>query len=109
MKNAYDELNEESLKMTFRNSMLKKIVSPLNIEINELKSHANKQKLENDDLNNKAKDLTSCLEKFTQGQKNLNLFLGSQRCVYDRARLRYNPLKKQKLKYQNSNEYQDKS
>ena len=73
--------------------MLRKLITSFNMEINELKPHANKQKLENDDLN-RAKDLTSCLEKFTQGQKNLNLLLRSQMCVYDRVGLGYNPLKK---------------
>ena len=42
-------------------------------------------------------DLTTCLEKFTKGQKNLELLLGSQRCVYDRAGIGYNTTTKQKL------------
>ena len=42
-------------------------------------------------------DLTTCLEKFTKGQKNLDLLLGSQRCVYDRAGIGYNTATKQKL------------
>ena len=38
-----------------------------------------------------------CLEKFTEGQRNLDLLLGSRRCVYDHAGSGYNPLVKQKL------------
>ena len=49
---------KESLKMASKNNMLKKLITSLNMEINELKSHVNK-KLENDDLNNRAKDLAS--------------------------------------------------
>ena len=54
-------------------------------------------KIENNKLNAKILDLTLCLEKFTKGQKNLNLLLGSQRCIYGCAGIGYNPLKKQKL------------
>ena len=43
LQNTYDELYEESLKMASKNSMLKKLIAFLNIEINQLKSHANKQ------------------------------------------------------------------
>ena len=51
------------------------------------------KKIDHDDLNDRTNDLTSCLQKFIQGQKNLNLLIESQRCIYDRSVLGYNPLK----------------
>ena len=85
LQNSFDDFYEE----------LKKMGS--NLEIDELKSHAKKIKIENNSLNAKFLDLTSCLEKITQGQKNLNLLLWSQKYVYDKVGFGYNILKKQKL------------
>ena len=48
--------------------MLKKIVTSLTLEIDELKLHANEIKNKNESLNEKVLDLTSCLVKFTQGE-----------------------------------------
>ena len=61
-----------------------------------MKKHASELTSKNDELNATILDLT-CLEKFTKGQKNLDLLLGSQRCVYDRAGIGYNTSTKQKL------------
>ena len=66
-------------------------------EIDDSKKHVDKLKIKNAKLNFKILDLTTCLEKFTKGEKNLNLLLGSQICVYNRAGIGYNPLVKQKL------------
>ena len=62
-----------------------------------MKKHASELTSKNDELNATILDLTTCLEKFTKGQKNLDLLLGSQRCVYDRAGIGYNTSTKQKL------------
>ena len=83
--------------MTTKNCMLRKQIASFMIKIDESNKHVNKLKIENDKLNSKILDLFICLEKFTKGKKNLNLLLGSQRCIYDHARIGYNPLIKQKL------------
>ena len=69
--------------------MLKKQIALFIIEID-----VNKLIIANDALNTKILDLTPCLEKFTQGQKNLNLLLGSQICMYDRVKIGYKTLQK---------------
>ena len=97
LQNVYNELYEESLKIISKNCILKKQIASFVIEIDESKRHVNKLIIENDACNEKILDLTICLEKFTQGQKSLNLLLGSQRCMYDRVGIGYILLKKQKL------------
>ena len=76
------------------NCILRKQVHLLTIDIDNSKKHANELTIKNNELIAKILDLTICLEKFTKGQKNLDLLLGSQRCVYDRARIWYNTSKK---------------
>ena len=41
--------------------------------------------------------MKSVLAKFTIGRNNLEILLGKQRCVFDKARLGYNPKSQQKL------------
>ena len=77
--------------------MLRKQVTSLTIEIDNSKKHVNKLTIKNDDLNAEILDLTTCLEKFTKGKKNLDLLPRSQMCVYDHAGIGYNILKNQKL------------
>ena len=43
------------------------------------------------------KDLKNSLAKFTVGINNLDIILGKQRCVFDKAGLGYRPNKQQKL------------
>ena len=45
----------------------------------------------------KIKDLKDSLAKFTLGKNNLDIILGKQRCVFDKAGLGYKPEKKQKM------------
>ena len=42
-------------------------------------------------------DLKSVLAKFTIGRNNLEILLGKQRCVFNKAGLGYNPKSQQKL------------
>ena len=98
LQDDYNDLNEESLKLVNKNCMLRKQVASLTVEIKKSKKHVDEVTIKNNKLNAKVLDLSKCLEKFTKGQKGLDLLLGSQRCVHDRAGLRYNPfLTKQKL------------
>ena len=85
------------MKIENKNCMLRKQVSSLDIEIDNTKKHVNELEFKNNELNAKILDLPIWLENFTKGQKNLNLLLGSQRCVYDHARIGYNTSTKQKL------------
>ena len=72
----------------------KKQVASLTNEIDNSNKYVNELINKNNELNVKILDLTTCLKKFTKGQKNLDLLLGSQRCVYYRAELEFNPLAK---------------
>ena len=65
--------------------MLRKQLALLIIEIETSKKNANELANKNNELNSKIWDLTKYLEKFAKGQKNLDLLLGSQKCVFDRA------------------------
>ena len=53
-------------------------------------------KKENDDLKKQMEDLNKTLAKFTLGEQNLNMLLGKQRCVFDKAGLGFNPTFKEK-------------
>ena len=55
---------------------------------------------ENDDLKKQVEDLTKPLTKFTLKEQNLNILLGKQRFVFDKAGLGFNPTFKEK-KYNN--------
>ena len=47
-------------------------------------------------LKNNVDDLTKTLENFVKGRNNLNMLLGNQRCVFDKAGIGYDLIKKQK-------------
>jgi hypothetical protein len=51
---------------------------------------------ENKELKFKVENLTKILTNFTNGKKNLDNLLGSQRCVFDKAGIGYNPNIKEK-------------
>ena len=68
--------------MVNKNRMLRKQDVLLTNEIKNSKKHANELTSINNELNARILDLTTCLEKFTKGQKCLYLLLGSQRCIY---------------------------
>ena len=46
---------------------------------------------ENKKLKLKVKNLNKIVTNFTNGKKNLNNLLGSQRCIFDKAGIGYNP------------------
>ena len=97
LQEDYNDLYEESLKLVSKNRLLSKNSMLRKQIISLTNEHENELITKNNELKDKIFDLTKFLEKFTKGQKNLDLLLGSQRCVYDRAGLGYNPLAKQKL------------
>lgn len=43
---------------------------------------------------NNVDDLTKTLENFVKCRDNLNVLLGNQRCVFDKAGIGYDPIKK---------------
>ena len=47
-------------------------------------------------LQNNVDDLTKTLENFVKSRDNLNMLLGNQRCVFDKAGIGYDSIKKQK-------------
>ena len=57
---------------------------------------SNDLKKKNDDLRKQVEGLTKTLAKFTLGKRNLNMLLGKQRCVFDKAGLGFNPIFKEK-------------
>ena len=83
LQDDYIDLYEESLKMINKNYMLRKYVASLTNEIEQSKKHVDELTTKNNELSAKILDLTTCLKNLTKGQKNLDLLLGSQTCVYD--------------------------
>ena len=57
---------------------------------------SNLLKNEKEELKLKIEDLTKIVNNFTNGKKKLDRLLSSQRCVFDKASLGYNPITKQK-------------
>jgi hypothetical protein len=53
--------------------------------------------VENDTLKRKVDLLTNDLARFTQGKKNLDILLGSQRCCFNKSGLGYDSFNDQKL------------
>ena len=51
---------------------------------------------ENKELKFKIEDLTKIVTNFTNGKKNLDNLLGSQRCLFDKTDIGYNPRIKEK-------------
>ena len=96
---AFEELYEDFEKLSFKNISLKKKVQQLeevkqnfsNVEIS--KTHLGK---ENEILIKKNEWLTSFLSIFSCGQKSFEMILVSQKCVFDKQRLRFKSSKNQK-------------
>nr|KYP36107.1 hypothetical protein KK1_042802 [Cajanus cajan] len=128
LQDAFNDLHKESLKHAKLVSSYKKTISnleneilKLNNELDNLKTEIKiinsknenqeiKNKLDTDKTNhpcstcNKFKEeisnLRNTLANFTGGRNNLDIILGKQRCVFDKAGLGYNPQRLQK-KYKN--------
>lgn len=112
---AFHELHDEFKKLGSKNSFLKKSNSSLLAE-NELLKGENdvlKEKvegfstnkisdleLENEKLKKEVENLKTTLSKFVKGRDTLDVILGKQRCIFDKAGLGFEPTKKQRF-YQN--------
>jgi len=124
LQDAFNDLHKESVKLARLVSFSKKTISnlekkvmKLNIELENLKTEV--KTLKQIDTNQSStiqdinivshsckccdkfkveiKDLKYSLAKFTLGKNNLDIILGKQRCVFDKAGLGYRPKKQQKM------------
>lgn len=117
---AFEELHSEFKKLSSKYKSLKKTNFSLLAEKDFLKKEndalkekigqvsfpkeiandlvfENNLRLENDVLKNEVEDLKTSLSKFVQGKENLDILLGKQKCVFDKAGIGFNPTKKQKF------------
>ncbi|KAJ7012627.1 hypothetical protein NC653_002622 [Populus alba x Populus x berolinensis] len=106
---SYDELHDafESLyngfkKLGYKYSSLKKIYACLLVEKNALKKKAwividsdkvNQLEEKNKALKKKVDKLNTTLAKFNQGFKIFDIILPSQRCVFNKRGIKYQPKK----------------
>jgi len=127
LQDAFNDLRKESIKLAKLVSYSKKTISSsekeilkLNMELENLKSEVKILKLadknqsstkcliqENnkpfhsceccDKFKEEIEDLKIALAKFTLGKNNLDIIFGKQRCVFDKAGLRYNSENQQKM------------
>lgn len=112
---SFDDLSYDKLLVSFNtlyvsNSTLKKELERIKLEkknmIDELEKlnaesktlviENEKLKIENEKLNGARSKLEISLSKLTAGKNNLDAILGSQRCVFDKSGLGYNPVKHEK-------------
>ena len=99
LKSQNEFLSKENKALNdlkFQNDSLRKEKE----ELSSLDASSNLLKEENDVLKKQVEDLNITLAKFTLGEQNLNMLLGKQRCVFDKAGLGFNPILKEK-KYNN--------
>ena len=126
LQDAFNDLHEESLRLTKLVTSSKKIISSLEEEISRLNKELDELNIENEtlgliDANSTCSkcqlyenattsfscsscknfekeiiDLKNILAKFTFGRNNLDILLGKQRCMFDKAGLGYNPKGQQK-------------
>ncbi|KHN15535.1 hypothetical protein glysoja_049826, partial [Glycine soja] len=124
LQDAFADLHKESIKLAKLVSSSKKTISNLENEISKLNKELDHLKTEvsNSKSNDKIhvstildekvisdsckccskyvkeiKDLKNSLAKFSIGKNNLDVILGNQRCIFDKAGLRYKPEKQQKF------------
>jgi len=127
LQDAFNDLHKESIKLAKLDSYSKKIISSLekeilklNVELENLKFEVKTLRLVDKNQsstkcliqeNNKASHSCECCDKFkeeildlkiafakfTLGKNNLHIILGKQRCVFDKARLGYNPENQRKM------------
>ena len=96
LQNVLEEIYEEFEKLGIKYTALKKKNSSLTNEIEILRKESIILKDENLELNKKKTDLENIVENFTNGKRNFEKLLGSQRCVFDKAGLGYMPKQKYK-------------
>lgn len=112
---AYEKNHEKFVKLKMKHASMSSLYDTCSSTIDELKSENETLRLELDtlrkekcvaltqdfeseniSLKEEVEDLKKILSNFTKGRDNLDKLLSSQRCVYDRAGLGYNPENKQK-------------
>ena len=102
---AFEELHDEYEKVILKNKVLKKKILENALELETLQKEKSIEKVyescdslkkENLSLHEKVEDLTRIAHNFTNGKKNFDLMLGSQRCVFNKGGLGYRPFLKQK-------------
>ena len=127
LQDAFIDLHKESVKLAKLVSFSKKTISnlekevlKLNVELENLKSEVKTLKpidtnqsftkcliQESNEASHSCKycnifkeeikDLKGSLAKFTLGKNNLDIILGKQRCIFDKAGLGYKPEKRKKM------------
>jgi len=127
LQDAFNDLHKESIKLAKLVSFSKKTISNLEKEILKLNEELENLRTEvktlkpidtkqfstikliqdsneasnsckcSNKFKEEIKDLKNSLAKFTIGKNNLDIILGKQRCVFDKAGLGYRPNKQQKL------------
>ena len=123
LQDAFADLHRESIKLAKLVSSSKKTISDLEKEISKLNKELDHLKTEvsisksNDKVyvstisdkkisdwcnccskyEKENKDLKNSLDKFSIGKNNLDVILGKQRCVFDKAWIGYKPEKQQKF------------
>jgi hypothetical protein len=94
-KNLFLEKEIMELEIKSQNSFEK--MKANDVETSSLNTQdSNLLLYENKELKLKIEDLTKILTNFTNRKKNLDNLLGSQRCVFDKAGIGYNPKIKEK-------------
>ncbi|KAG6646230.1 hypothetical protein CIPAW_08G179300 [Carya illinoinensis] len=91
LQNVLEEIYEEFEKLGIKYTALKKKNFSLTNEIDILRKENIILKDENLELNKKKTDLENIVENFTNGKRNFENLLTSQRYVFDKASLRYMP------------------
>lgn len=106
LSSKYKSLKKTNFSLLAENECLKNEKDALKGKIEEVcfpkeiandLAFENNLRLENDVLKNEVEDLKTSLSKFVQGKENLDMLLGKQRCVFDKAGIGFNPTKKQKF------------
>ena len=102
-QDVLQELYFDLEKLGFKNVSLKKKISCLHNELNELKEKfENIEKTEisfekeNEELKKKNEWLISSLQKFSNGKKTFDMILASQKCIFDKNGLGYKSFKNKK-------------
>ena len=111
LESMFDEMCAKYKELGSKNNILKKENASLiseNLSLKEeicfLKERENgassskgpSLEVENDSLKRQVESLNSTLSKFVKGKETLDVILGSQRCVYDKAGIGYDPDNNQK-------------
>jgi hypothetical protein len=90
-------LEEEIIKLEVKSQNCIEKMKANDVETSSQTDHNSNLLInENKELKLKVENITKILTNFTNGKKNLDNLLGSQRCVFDKAGIGYNPKIKEK-------------